>query len=272
MIDQRYSFLQMKKWLLFLLVLVSYGFATGQSNTPLSEIIKSRPVPIRYVHDYTGVLSPSQLSHLENKLRIYDDSTSNQVAILLVKTLEGKSIEDVGLELGRTWGVGNTKINNGVVIIAAINDRKIRIEVGRGLEGTVTDYTSGEIIDNDIKPNFRLGKYYEGLEQATNNIVAAIGGEYKAPDGYHKNGKSKGSLLRLMVMLFVIFIILSVISKKGGGGGGGMLSRRGYRDWAPPVIIGNWGGGGSGGNSGGGGWSGGFGGGDFGGGGASGDW
>lgn len=261
----------MKKWLFILPVLFCFA-SLGQNKVPLDEIIKKRPVPIRYVHDYTGKLSALQAEHLDQKLRKYDDSTSVQIAVLLINSLEGKSIEDVGLEVGRTWGVGNKGVDNGVVIVAAIQDRKIRIETGSRIEAQVTDYTSGEIIDNDIKPNFREEKYYEGLDAATNDIIKAVAGTYKAPSGYHKNkGSSMDRFYGLMIAMFVIFIILAAVSKRGGGGGG-MVSRRGYSDWTPPIF---WGGGGSSGgssSSGGGGWSGGFGGGGFSGGGASGDW
>lgn len=261
----------MKKWLLVLWVLVINFPVNGQQAPSLSEIIRKRPVPIQYVHDYANVLSPTQEHVLDEKLRRYDDSTSTQIAILLVNSLEGRKIEEVGLELGRTWGVGNKEIDNGIVIIAAIQDRKIRIETGSGIERYVTDYTASEIIDNSIKPNFRQQYYYEGLDHATTDIINAVAGKYKAPSNYHKNkGGTPGGFIKLMVMMFIIFIILVVISKKGGGNGG-MLSRRGYRDWSPPVIT-NWGGGGSSSGGGGGGWSGGFGGGGFSGGGASGDW
>jgi uncharacterized protein len=264
----KYSFL----YLLFCLASV---IAWGQS---MKDIVKRPEDPNKLVHDYAGVLSPSQKQYLEDKLKRYDDSTSNNIAVVLVKTLDGYSIEDAATELFRNWGIGQKKTNNGILLLAAINDKKIRIEAGYGLEGAVTDYIASEIIDNDIKPNFRAQNYYEGIESATNDIIKAAEGRYKAPEGYNKRGqKGGGSFVRLMVMMFIIFIILAVISRKGGGGNnGGMMSRRGYRDWTPPIII-NWGGGGS--SGGGGGWSGGggggfggFGGGSSGGGGASGDW
>lgn len=263
----------MKKWLLILPLV--FGFLASFGQKTLDELIKNPPVPIRYVHDLTGKLSPAQAGHLNDKLKHYDDSTSVQIAVVLLNTLEGRSIEDVGIDIGRSWGVGSKGVDNGVVVIAALKERKIRIETGSRIEAQVTDYISGEIIDNDIKPNFREENYYEGLDAATNDIIKAVAGKYKAPSGYHKgsSGSSMGRFYGLMIAMFVIFIILAAISKGGGGGGGGMVSRRGYRDWTPPVF---WGGGGSSGGSsgggGGGGWSGGFGGGGFSGGGASGDW
>lgn len=262
----------MKKWLLILWVLAFHFPVNGQNTVPLSEIIKKRPVPIHYVHDYANAISETQEQVLNEKLRRFDDSTSVQIAVLLVNSLEGRKIEEVGLEIGRTWGVGNKGMDNGVVVIASIQDRKIRIETGSDVERYVTDYRASEIIDNSIKPNFRQQLYYEGLDHATSDIIASVQGKYTPPKNYHKNKRgAPGGFIQLMVMMFIIFIIIAIISKKGGGNGG-MLSRRGYRDWTPPIIT-NWGGGGSsGGGGGGGGWSGGFGGGGFSGGGASGDW
>lgn len=261
----------MKKWLLIIPVIACFLTSFGQTKS-LDEIIKNKPVPIQYVHDHTGKMSTAQVQHLDQKLRKYDDSTSVQIAVLLINSLEGKSIEDVGIEIGRSWGVGNKGVDNGVVIIASINDRKIRIETGSRIEAQVTDYISGEIIDNDIKPNFRAEKYYEGLEAATDDIIKAVAGTYKAPSGYHKNKKSgMDRFYGLMIMIFIVFIVLGAVSK-GGKGGGGMVSRRGYSDWVPPVFWGGGGSSGGGSSSSGGGWSGGFGGGGFSGGGASGDW
>jgi uncharacterized protein len=260
-----------RKYILFLLVGFAVSARAQQNYTGIEDLLKQRPDK-KLVHDYTGKLSPTQVDHLEKKLVAYDDSTSTQIAVLLVPSLNGYSIETAANEIYRKWGLGSKDNNNGALILAAINDRKIRIEVGYGLESSVTDYTCGEIIDNDIKPNFRANNYYQGLEQATDNIILAVAGKYKAPKGYHKNTGAPGGFLRLIILMFIIFIILVVISKRGGGGGG-MLSRRGYRDWSPPVIIGDWGNrGGGGGWSGGGGGFGGFGGGSSGGGGASGDW
>lgn len=263
----------MKRLVTILLVLFSVtAFAQN-----IDDIIKSKPG--RLVNDYAGVLSASDKETLERKLVAYDDSTSNQVTIVLVSTLDGRPIEDVTLAIYRGWGIGNKKTNNGVLILAAINDRKVRIEVGYGLEGAIPDITANQIIRNDISPNFRSGDYYEGLSKAAESVIQASRGEYKAPAGYRK-GRSKG-IGNIVGGFIIIIIILAVVGRgRGGGGGGGFMSRRGYGDVLTPFIIGSLlGGGGRGGGGGGGGWSGGggggfggFGGGSSGGGGASGSW
>lgn len=266
----------MKRVVATLLVLLSV-VAQGQS---IKDIVSKRPSPMKLVNDYANVLSPESEQQLERKLVAYDDSTSTQIAIVLVNSLDGRPIEETTLAILRNWGVGNAKTNNGVVILAAIEDRAIRIETGYGLEGAIPDITANQIIRNDIAPSFRSGDYYEGLDKATQSIIQAAKGEYKAPEGYNKR-KSRGGSLGNIIGFIVVIIIIAIFAGRGrgGGGGGGYMSRRGYGDVITPFIIGSLLGGGRGGG-GGGGWSGGgggggfggFGGGSGGGGGASGSW
>ncbi|MDF2193735.1 TPM domain-containing protein [Paraflavitalea sp. CAU 1676] len=268
----------MKRVVAILLVLLSV-VAHAQN---INDIIRNRPAEKKLVHDYANVLSPESEQQLERKLVAYDDSTSTQIAVVLVQTLDGRPIEETALAILRNWGVGNAKTNNGVVILAAIADRQIRIETGYGLEGAIPDITANQIIRNDIAPAFRSGDYYEGLDKATQSIIQAARGEYKSPEGYNKR-KSRGSGTLGNIVGFIVLIIIIAIfagrGRGGGGGGGGYMSRRGYGDVITPFLIGSLLGGGGRGGGGGGGWSGGggggfggFGGGSGGGGGASGSW
>lgn len=260
----------MKKIFLFLFLVYSVC-AYAQPNV----VPKKPSLAEGLVLDQTNTLTAEQQAALREKLNAYDKRTSNQVAIVIIPTLKGNSLEDVGLQIGREWGVGGqAEKDNGVLILVVRNDRKIRLEVGYGLEGAVTDYIASSIIQNTIQPNFREGNYYRGLTEAVDEIIKAAEGRYTAPKGY---GKGKGiKVSHIILIIIVIWVILSIIGR-GGRGGGGYVSRRGYRNWGGPIW---WGGGGwSGGSSGGGGWSGGssggfggFGGGSFGGGGASGSW
>ena len=241
--------------------------------TASSQNIPAKPNPPRLVNDLANVMSPEEVARLERKLVAYDDSTSSQITIVTIRALNDYPIEEYALKLYRDWGIGNKKTNNGVLIVAAIEDRKIRIEVGYGLEGAIPDITANQIIRNDIAPGFRSGNYYEGFNNATESLIKAATGEYKAPEGYRDKKDGGGSLLRMLIIFVVIIIILSNINR--GGGGGGFMSRRGYRGFGPTVFWpGNWTGGGGGGgwSGGGGGGFGGFGGGSSGGGGASGSW
>jgi len=243
-------------------------------SAQLDKIIANRPNPPKLVNDFSGSLTREQAQALEQKLVAYNDSTSTQIAVVLVSSLDGASLEDAALSILRNWGVGGKENNNGVVILAAINDRKITIQTGYGLEGALPDVTAKSIIDNSIKPSFQAGNYYRGLDLATDDIFRAAAGLYKAPAGYGKSIGKKG-IGSFAIIIFIIFLVVS--SRGGGRGGGGMVSRRGYRDFGAGWILGSilsggGGGGWSGGGGGGGGGFGGFGGGSGGGGGASGSW
>jgi uncharacterized protein len=258
----------MKKLLSLLLVFFSL-VVSGQDIPP-------KPNPPRLVNDVAHVLTADQVSALENKLVAYDDSTSIQIAVVIVQTTGDYAIEDYALKILRDWGVGNKKTNNGLVILAAIKDQKVFIATGYGMEGSVPDITAKEIVENEIVPNFKKGDYYSGLDAASDAIIKASAGEYKAPAGYGGSKKSRGGG-SILGIIFIIFIILILISRGGGSSGGGLFSGSGIL----PFILGSMlgGGGRGGGFSGGGGWSGGggggfggFGGGGGGGGGAGGSW
>ena len=233
-------------------------------NTSAQKSIP-KPVPARLVVDNANILTAAEVETLERKLVALDDSTSNQIAIVTVKSLNGEALEDVAVATFRDWGIGNKKTRNGVLVLVAIEDRKIRIEVGYGLEGAIPDVTANDIINNDIKPNFKQGNYYAGLDAAVNNLSKAASGEYHVAREKKSSGKGGGNILGIII---IIVIIIVMASRGGGrGGGGGFIA---------PLLLGSMlGGGGRGGGFGGGdsgGGFGGFGGGGSGGGGSSGSW
>jgi len=211
-----------------------------------------------------GVLLRQEADDLEKKLVAYNDSTSTQIAIVTVKTTGDYDISETALKILRDWGVGSKEKNNGLVILAAIDDRKVRIETGYGVEGAVPDAIANRIIDEIIVPNFREGHYYEGLDEAVNAIEKAAAGEYKAIPK-KRRGKGGGSIF---VLIIVAIIVLSMINNRRGGGT--TISRRGWGGWGIPMGGGWSSGSGGGWGGGGGGGFGGFGGGSGGGGGASG--
>ncbi|MEI6948847.1 TPM domain-containing protein [Paraflavisolibacter sp. H34] len=261
----------MKKIALFLLVLWSVC-----AQAQIDKVIPPRPQPQRLVNDLANVLTDLEEQALEQKLVAYDDSTSNQIAVVTLPTIGDYPLEDVSLQILRRWGVGGKDNNNGIVILAVVNDRKVRIEVGYGLEGAVPDITAKTIIEHDLLPRFREGAYYEGVDAAATSVMKAAVGEYHAPEGYaqRKKGRSGGlSFGKILIGFIVLWVLLGMFGG-GGRGGGGFMSRRGYRTFGGPIIFptgfGGGGGWGGGGDSGGG--FGGFGGGSGGGGGASGSW
>ncbi len=230
-------------------------------------------MPAKLVNDYTGTLTPDQINSLENKLVAFNDSTTTQIAVVIVATVGDYDINDYSVKLGRAWGIGGKENNNGVLLLIAKNDRRLNIATGYGVEGALPDITAKHIIEDVIKPNFKGEDYYRGIHLGTDAIMSAVKGEYTAPP--RANGKKKSSNFPFILIALILFLLFT-----GGGGrgrGGQFMSRRGSRGLAGPLIWGSMlgGGGGGGGWSGGGssgGGFGGFGGGSFGGGGASGSW
>ena len=243
-------------------------------HTLKAQNVLEKPSTPTLVTDLAGVLSPTEKQFLENKLVSIDDSSSNQIAVVILPTLDGYPIEEYATKLFRNLGIGNKKTNNGILLLVAINDRKVRIEVGYGLEGAIPDITANNIINNDIKPAFKQGAYFDGINAATDNIAKAAVGEYKV--ARQKEGKEKGG--SIFLFLVILFIIIAIVGKKGGNGGSN-IGGGGFSDIATGMLLGSLlggggrhsGGYGSGGGFGGGGF-GGFGGGSSGGGGASGGW
>ncbi len=249
----------------FKYLFISFLFSTS-ILVVFGQGIPQRASPPKLVNDYTNTLTADQQIALEKKLVAFDDSTSTQIAVVIVSSLNDYEISDYALKLGREWGVGGKDYNNGVVFLISTGDRKINISTGYGVEGALPDITAKHIIDDVVKPNFKGNDYYRGIDEGTNAIIKAVKGEYKAP-GKKDKGKSGGKILMLVIL---VILFLSFTSR--GGGGGSMISGRGNRGWGGPMFFPMGGGfGGSGGSSGGGGF-GGFGGGSFGGGGASGGW
>lgn len=237
--------------------------------------------PNKLVNDYTGTLSATQVEQLERKLVTFDDSTSTQIAIAIVKTVGDYDINEYALGLGRSWGVGGAKNNNGVMIVVALGDRKVAIQTGYGVEGVLPDIITKRIIENEIKPSFKAGDYYGGLDAGTTAIIKYTKGEYKN-DTPKVGNKGGGGISSVIVLLVIIVIIIIIVKKGGGSGGSQVMGGRGVGNalfWG--MLLGNSGrgsggggffGGGGGGSSSGGGGFGGFGGGSFGGGGSSGSW
>lgn len=227
----------MKKFLLIIGLFLSLG-----AFAQLDKIVPPRPSPPKLVNDFTNTLTSAQVQALEAKLVAYDDSTSNQVAVVIIPSVGDYSIEEVGLEILRKWGVGNKNTNNGIVILVAKNDRKVRIEVGYGLEGAIPDITAKRIIDNEITPNFKEGNFYRGLDRAADAIIKAAAGEYKAPQNYGSQQKKDG-IKAWIIIAIILFIIISGIVG-GGTGGGTYVSRGGFGGWSGGRGSSGWSGGG----------------------------
>jgi uncharacterized protein len=244
----------------------------GQPQVP------NRPSPPRLVNDLAGLLPLDEVNALERTLVAYDDSTSSQVAIVILKELGDYAIEDWALEIGRKWGVGRKAKNNGVVIIVSMSPKKINISPGYGLEGALPDILCKRIISNEISPSFKTGQYAEGLTKGVKAIRGAVKGEYVNQDHSQGSGDSSDAFFWVFIIfmgIILVFVLISANARRSGGTYYSPHRRRNYDNGGGWIIFGgggdsNWGGGGN--NNDDGGSFGGFGGGDFGGGGASGDW
>lgn len=223
------------------------------------------------VNDYAGVMRRDQIQSLESRLARFERDTGHQVAVLTVPTLEGEDIEGFSIRVAEAWKIGKKGFDNGVILVVAIKDRRLRLEVGYGLEGVLPDAIAKRITSDYIVPHFRAQDYAGGIIAGIDAVLRVIGREPLPPSARQK-ARSQGSRLESLAMLAITLGLLFMLawSSIGGRRRSQVWSTRGRRD--PPIF---WGGGGfGGGNFGGGGFGGGFsgGGGGFGGGGASDSW
>jgi uncharacterized protein len=230
------------------------------------------PPPDRRINDYAGALSADERARLEDTLRARERESSNQIVVAIFRSLQGESLEDYSIRLAQAWRVGQKGLDNGVIFLVFLDDRKMRLEVGYGLESKLTDALASQILRQVVGPRFREGKVADGIAAGLDAIEQAIAGTYKAaPEG--QAARARGfSPVQLMLLLFVVTGIFSIVIPALYGS---HIRRQGWtggrRGWGGPIIFpgGGWGSGGSGGGGGG---DFGGGGGGFGGGGASGDW
>lgn len=230
------------------------------------------------VYDYAKVLSADEKTQLEEKLVRYSDSTSTQIMVVTIESLKGEDVSQLATKWAHTWGLGQAKEDNGVIILLAKEERKIAINPGYGLEDRLTAGIGGEIIRNIIIPEFKAGSYYRGLDKGADALFDVFKGKYK---GERKQSKGKNFPILPLIIIVVIILVLASKNKRGGGNSGN--SGGGGPSLLDVIILSNLGrgggfgggsgfGGSSGGGFGGGGFGGGFGGGGFSGGGSSGSW
>ncbi|MAM86063.1 MAG: methanol dehydrogenase [unclassified Hahellaceae] len=220
------------------------------------------------VVDQAEMLPPPAEARVGQLLQNHEAATAEQLVVVTVPDLQGQAIEEYGYQLGRAWGIGQADSSNGALLIVAKEERKIRIEVGYGLEGRLTDAQSKVIIDQIITPAFKRGRFAEGIENGVTAMIQVLGGNplaTRAPQGPGSGEKPTPS-----IVAGILFVMLTLTYLFGGGGRGGGR-RRGMGGLLAGAVLGSvLGGGRGGGGFGGGGFGGG--GGSFGGGGASGGW
>lgn len=242
------------------------------SVTSLAVDYPEPPKPFRYVVDYTQTLNAQEWQALENALIDYGNKTSSQIEVVIVPSTQGEEIAMYSTNLYNKWGIGRSKLNNGVLLLVAKNDRKVYITTGYGLEGALPDAIASSIIRNDILPYFRQDLYAQGIAKGLSSIIAATKGEYApAPQEDEEVYGSVEGLEVFLVLAFFIFFFFIATNRKGGVYISPSTADRIIRTTSTIHRNGGFGGGFGGGRSGGGGY-GGFGGGRSGGGGAGGSW
>jgi uncharacterized protein len=229
------------------------------------------PAPSARVNDYAGVLKPDEVRRLETLLAEREQATGAQMVVAIFPSLEDESVEDVGIRLAERWRIGQKSLDNGVILLVFLKERRVRMEVGYGLEPVLPDAVAGQIIRDHITPRFREGKYAAGIEDAVKATFERIGvpdasGKRTARPAPRGGADLPWAWLPLILVVGISFLYRMFAPRRRGrngytGGRGG---------WSAPIFFPGGGGGWSGGGGGGGGFSGG--GGGFGGGGASGDW
>ncbi|MFN7161273.1 MAG: TPM domain-containing protein [Candidatus Gracilibacteria bacterium] len=200
--------IEFKKIIVVLMLFLLVGIASVYS-----AFAKNFPVPTGFVTDCCSLLTETERQTIDNKLSQFQQETSNQIAVAIVQNLEGDSVESYANELFRTWGIGEKTKNNGVLLLFGLDERKIRIEVGYGLEGVLTDALAGRIINDEITPLMKQSRYADAVVNGTNAIMLAIQGEYSEATPSLYNGAvgssadedMSGMVTAFLGLLFLLF-------------------------------------------------------------------
>jgi uncharacterized protein len=192
-----------------LVVLVLLSTVCGAAQVP----------PLRsYVNDYASMLSPQTVQELEGELAQFEKTDSTQIVVLTIPSLEGDVLEEYSIKVVEAWKIGQKGRDNGALLLIVKNDRKIRIEVGRGLEGKLTDLVSGRIVRNEISPAFKQGDFDAGVVAGVRAIEATVRGEYQAePRDLREGKKGANPIFTLLLFVGVAVIFLGGMSRVLGG-------------------------------------------------------
>lgn len=205
------------KYFLSLLLFLAFAFSANAYYNPGS--------PTGFVNDYAGVLKADQKQALESKLSQFEKDSSNEISVVIIPNLQDDTIENFAVELFKDWGIGKKGNDNGVLILVALQDRKMRIEVGYGLEGALTDAQANWIINNTMKPAFRENDFYKGIDEATNKIISATKGEYVPSEKVESSIKDilDYALIAVFVFIYILRIFWDILGMSKSYWAGGLL-------------------------------------------------
>ena len=176
------------------------------------------PVLKGRVNDYANMLSPATVTSLEARLAEFEKSDSTQIVVLTIPSLQGEVLEEFSIRVAEKWKIGQKKLDNGVILLIAKEDRKLRIEVGYGLEGKLTDLRAGRIIDNIIKPSFKAGNYDKGVADGVDAIMQTVKGEYSAVDAPAPEKKDTDAFSLITPVIIRLFLYRHHRQDKKGAG------------------------------------------------------
>jgi len=180
--------------------------------------------PSSFVSDYAGMLKPDEKTILENKLSELEKQTTNEIGVVIIKSLGGDTIENVAQEIFTQWGIGKKEKNNGVLLLISLDDRQTRIHTGYGVEPYLTDIGTSYIQSDVITPAFKQGNYFGGIDEAVDKMIEALGGQQIIPEGYSEN--SDGPKLNFNFIFFILIIsqwIIAVLARSKSWWAGGIF-------------------------------------------------
>ena len=201
---------------------LAFAFLPAQAQAPVAVPALTTPVT-----DLTGTLTPDQAAALDAKLRAFAQAKGSQVAVLIVPTTGPEEIEQYSIRVAEQWQIGRKKIDDGVLVVVARNDRRVRIEVGYGLEGAMPDATANRIITQDIVPSFKRGDYYDGINTGVDRIMRVIEGEPLPEPELSPPAAGVQGLFGILPIVFILVLVGGSILRRMFGRVGGSLATGG---------------------------------------------
>jgi uncharacterized protein len=223
--------LHCRRWRRLLGVFLSVLLWTGSAPALEAPALKGR------VNDYGGLLSPGAARRIETLLKDLEEKDSTQIAVLTVPSLDGDSLEDFSMRVAERWKVGRKGLDNGAILVIARDDRKVRIEVGYGLEGRLTDLIAGRIIRERIVPEFRSSRFDQGVLAGVEALADVVRGEFKAPAAPTPGGIGADLFPFLILFVFLVFALGRVSRRLGAVGGGVLAPFLGHMALSPGLPI-----------------------------------
>ena len=208
-------------WIVLVVFLLSLGLVMGQGSAVESDQFRASLSPQGPVSDWAELLSPEQKSDLNSRMEALKASNGAELAVVTVKSLQGGEIDDFAQKLFAQWGIGQKGKDNGVLLLIAVEDRKMRIEVGYGMEGVLPDAKTGRIQDEYIVPRFKEGNYAQGLMDGADALLKVMGGsELPEPAPTENNPVAAVLFLIFFIVIFFLIVRSAIRGNRGGGFGG----------------------------------------------------